>query len=226
VHETLNILRKLLFDIAPFAVWVPLLTALLFVKKTPYHILLLKIHLALVALVQAYAYYLWKNSQNNLFLLHIYTVEEFIFLTLFYSHLLKKFISQHWFFAIIILFVVSAVLNIMYLQPLKIHNTNMRGLESLIIIIWTIMYFYYRLSDENEGERHHSSGLLLINSGFLIYFSASLLLFSLGNFMSGTDYREISKSLWSVHAIVSILLYLIIAIGIWKQRNKTTSSYS
>jgi hypothetical protein len=218
VNEIFNILRNRLYDIAPFAVWVPILTGLPGIKKAPVYIRLLMVHLVLAAIVQAYAYYLWKHSQNNLYLLHLYTVEELALITLFYSYLLQPAIKRVFFNIVIAVFAVCAVLNALYLQPITRHNTYMRSLGSLMIITWTILYFYRRLADEQDNDARYGGGILWINSGFLLYFSTSLLLFSLGNFMAGNAYKEITKSLWAIHAVVSILLYLIIAIGLWKHR--------
>lgn len=222
MNDTVNLIRKALFELAPFAVWVPILVGLWGIKKASVPIRVLITHLLLAAIVQAVAYYLWKNSKNNLFLLHIYTVEEFVMLTIFYCLLLKGHINRFIFIGVIPVFVACAILNALYLQPVTGHNTYVRSLESLFIIIWCILFFYMNLKDEASQQYSQNNGLLIINSAFLIYFSVSLLLFTLSNFISAKSSRDLRVTLWAVHALFSILMYLLIAIGLWKNRKITT----
>jgi hypothetical protein len=218
VNDILNIIRPVLFDIALFAVWLPLLAGADYFFKAPLHIRFLVLHLFFAAVIQAFAFHLWKRGENNLFLEHLYTIEELVMLTLFYSCLLQPMVKRTLFSAVIILFIICGILNSFFFQYINTHNTYIRILESLVIIIWTILYFYKRLDEEPGSHSKQGTGLLLINSGFLLYFSSSLLLFSLSNFMSGSAFKEISKSLWAIHAFVSIILYILIAIGLWKHQ--------
>lgn len=217
MSDVLDIIRKTIFDIALFAVIIPLTIGLTVFRKKPPYIRWLVVHLIFATIIQLTAYWLWKNGKNNLFLLHIYTVEELIMLSIFYSLLLNKLLQKHVFIAVALVFVVLAVLNALYLQPLKTHNTYMRSLESLIIIIWAVVYFYRRLGEDIDKLPVNQSGLLAINSGFLIYFTTSLLLFSLSNLVDSQS-KQIRVSLWAIHALVSIIMYLLIAIGLWKHR--------
>ncbi len=218
----INIVRKALFDIAPFFVWLPLFVALFSIKKWNTYLRLLVFHLLFAAIIQAIAYYLWKNGKNNMFLLHIYTAEELTLITLMYMQLLKGKISRNIFLAIIAIFIICAVLNTLYLQPITGHNTYVRSLESLIIIIWAIAYFYSNLANEESTHVKQENGILVINSAFLLYFSASLLLFTLSNFISVTSSKNLRINLWAIHALVSIIMYLLIAIGLWKHRKTAT----
>jgi hypothetical protein len=218
VSEVFNIIRKALFEIAPFVVWIPIVAGLLSFKKAPVYVRLLIIHLFLAAIVQAIAYYLWKHSQNNLYLLHLYTVEELVMLTFFYGYLLKSSIGKNIFIVVAAFFITCAALNALFLQPITRHNTYARSLESLIIIIWTILYFYRHLAEDPDAPQKHGNGILLINTAFLLYFSASLLLFTLSNFISITSSKEMRVNLWAIHALVSIFMYILIAIGLWKHR--------
>jgi hypothetical protein len=217
VNETINIIRRSLFDVSTFAIWIPFFAGLAGYRKAPVYIRLLVIHLFVAAIIQANGYYMWKNGQNNLFLLHQYTVEELVMLTLFYSYLLKPLLQQRVFISIIAVFCICAALNAIFLQPLKAHNTYTRSLESLIIMVWTILYFYLRLREDPETEVRHRPGLLLINAAFLLYFAASLLLFSLSNFLDEGK-KETRLNLWAVHALASIIMYILIAVGLWKHR--------
>ena len=221
MNEVINIIKISLFDISSFTVWVPLFVLLPVVTKTTVYFRVLFFHLLFAAVLQAVAYYLWKNSKNNLYLLHFYTVEELVMLTVFYSYLLTGLLNKRIFIVIIALFIICAILNALYLQPLTTHNTYMRSLESLIIIIWTILYFYVRLGEDPDKQQKKDAGLLVINSGFLIYFTTSLLLFSLSNLIDAKN-KEIRISLWSIHALVSIIMYILIAIGLWKHRKTAT----
>lgn len=218
MNEIFKIIRPVIFDIALFAIWIPLITGLFGFKKGPVYIRWLIIHLLFAAIVQLFSFYLWKNGKNNLYVLHIYTVEEMVMLTFFYYFLLKDVVKRNIFFFVVALFVICAVLNAIFLQSITKHNTYARSLESLAIIIWAIVFFYQHLAEDPNTKQKHGKGVLLINSAFLLYFSTSLLLFTLSNFISVTSSKEMRINLWAIHALISILMYILIAIGLWKHR--------
>lgn len=181
---------------------------------------ILGIHLAAVAFIELVSTWLFYQKKNNLFLLHIFTIEEFVLVTVFYSLLLKEYISPKVFRVITVLFVLFSVYNSFFIQSFTKNNTYARSIEGLFIIAYTIIYFYKSLDETGSNRQKNRATFLWISSGFLLYFAYSVLLFTLSNFIRGVEYRQLRLNLWAINALFSILLYIQISIGLWKYRGK------
>jgi uncharacterized membrane protein YfcA len=214
-------IRDLLFGIEPFVVVCPLVIAFLLRRHLSPALKILSIHLLVVVCIELVSTWLFYQKKNNLFLLHIFTIEEFVMVSLFYSASLKEYISKRVFYTFIVLFTIFSLFNSFFLQPFTKNNTYARSIEGLFIIAYTIIYFYKSL-DETNAVREKRTTFLWISSGFLLYFSYSVLLFTLSNFIRGNDLRELRLTLWAIHALFSILLYIQISIGLWKYRTRQT----
>ena len=90
-------LKQIVFAVAPYAVGPPLLLGIWLFRKLPAAGKLICIHLLFAAMVELMADLLWHYHTNNLFLLHIYTVEECGLILWFYSYLLGGIISRKFF---------------------------------------------------------------------------------------------------------------------------------
>jgi hypothetical protein len=212
-------LKQIVFEVASYAVGPPLLLAIWKFRILPAAGRIIGIHLLFAGLTALIAELMWYYRTNNLFLLHIYTVEECGMILWFYSHVFRGFINQKVFLYTFISFFVFAVINSILFQSLKQNNTHSRSIEATVIIACTIAYFYKMLS-ETKVEKPEQSPYFWFNTGFLIYFSASLLLFTLSNYIRGDQYKQLRHDIWTLHAFFSIVMYLFIAIGLWKYRKK------
>ena len=166
-------------------------------------------------LVQTSAFtipYLIKGY-NNFWLLHLLTLGEFIFLSLFYYHLFKendrfqKFIRI--FLPIVSLLIIS---NSIFLEPITGYNSNAKALTQLFIISYAIYYFYI-VSTKEILTDNYNKALHIINSGILLYYAGSLFIFMFGKI--AMDIVE-----WKLFLIFNATLYfiflIIVLIGLWK----------
>lgn len=174
----------------------------------------------LVATAQIIAHITKKLHIVNLPVLHVYTVVEFCWITWFYHVAMPTYFTRKLAIGTIIIFALAALLNTLYLQPVTQFNTYARTLASLIVICYALTYFY-KLITEVQITNLERDPIFWINTGFLIYFSGGTLLFVFSNFILPFK-SSLNIYVWALHAIFSILLYLIQSIGIWVAANNRT----
>jgi len=200
---------------SPFATLLPAITGLLLFRKSPVAGRVLIVHICLAAIVNFVAAYMWHRKQNNLPLLHIYTVSEFLFLSAYYA-LHWKSRTVHILAAITgLLFAAFAVYNALYLQDIYQMNSYARSLGALLMLAYCAAGYFLILSDKNETLIFNRS-FFWINTGYFLYFSVSFFLFTLSNYVRSIP-TEARHMLWALHALFMIILYILVAIGLWKR---------
>jgi hypothetical protein len=55
-------------------------------------------------------------------------------------------------------------------------------------------------------------------SGLLLYFSSAFILFTFSDFIISVSSRTVSIVLWNIHAGLSVLMFLLLAIGLRKYK--------
>jgi hypothetical protein len=115
---------------------------------------------------------------------------------------------------IAISFVLFSVINSLFIQSLYEFNSYARGFEALLLIILSLLGFY-KIST-SSGD---SGGIPWINAGILVYFSGGLTLFILSNYILPFS-NAVNTLIWAIHSFLSIFLYVVISIGLWKSRMK------
>lgn len=168
--------------------------------------------------VESISRLLWYNKINNLPLYHIYTVIEFFLITNIYKSALSKLFPQHFFTVSSILFTFLAILNTLFFQGIFTFNSNMTTLMGLIIIFYSLCYFYSLLK-EIKYSGLESKPMFWINSGFLIYFSSNIILFFLNNNLFEKS-TEASYVVWGLHAIINMILTIFYTVSVWVKPKK------
>jgi len=149
---------------------------------------------------------------NNLPLLHLHTLLEFIFISLFYREILfKKYAINRYFPYFIGLVSIVIVANSIFLQPLTGYNSNAKGLSQCLIIIYSILYFFNRISV--EVSRTH---LILnqINASILLYYAGSLFIFGFASFLSENS-PQMNTYFWRFNALLYLIFQLLVLITTW-----------
>jgi hypothetical protein len=159
---------------------------------------------------------------NNIPLLHLYTPVEFCLITIFYARVLPVVFRGKRLWWITGSFIVFSAVNSFYLQNLYAFNTYSRGLEAAFFICLSLICFGRMIRELNNDRPQHDP-VFWINAGFLLYFSGALFLFILSNYILPMK-RQTSLHIWAFHSFLSILLYTMISIGLWKA--KKISMYS
>ena len=207
----------MVFEVAPYATLPAILIGLVKFRGFPLPLRIVTAHVLIAGLTELAATILWNNKINNLFLLHIYTIEECGMIIWFYSYLLGEGRNRKIFLYVFLGFAVLSIANSMFLQGLTRNNTYARSIEAVIIIVCAVRYFY-KLLGEAKLKSPARSPYFWINTGFLIYFSSSLVLFTLSNYIRGPQYRQLRLDIWTLHAFFAIVLYALIAVGLWRHK--------
>lgn len=181
------------------------------IKKARPEILLF---LGLSAFFEILSRALYSKSVNNLPYLHLYTFLEFLVVSSFYYSTLATVTGKKALRILIVLFSLWAVINAFFVQGLYAYNSYVRPLECLIIMAFSLV-FYYKMLNELETQTPIQNSDFWINTGFFLYFSGSFVLFVLSNVLTSESY-ELNMTAWAMHAFLMGILHTLIIIGLWK----------
>ncbi len=154
------------------------------------------------------------SGMNNLPLLHLYTLGEFILFSWFYKSLLKTndlFQKRYWLFVFAVTLFI--ILNSIFFQSIYEFNTLAKTLVQVIIISYAVMYFY-NLTENPSISPSTEKGLRLINSAVIVYYSGSLFIFMCGQVSFGKS--GLYQMFWAFNAILNLIFQLLVLWGIWK----------
>lgn len=211
-------IRDIFFEFGPMVIFLPLLISIINYKKYPAALKNITYYLVVSASAQILSYILWKQHKKNLPVLHIYTLVEYAVLLSFYSTTLKGFLSAKFFLSLAGIGLLFFMSDSLFIENIYAYNTYARSTEALVFI-FLAMCWYIKIVSTIEDDILLLNALKFINSGLLIYFSGSLVLFSLSNIISGLS-PGMKLNIWTLHALFACILYLLIAIGLWKYRKQ------
>lgn len=176
----------------------------------------LAVFIFLSAGIQAGAEVAARFGINNLFLSHLYAVLGVVALAGFYRLLLRRFIPDAVFIILIAGFVTLAVATVLLWEPLDTFNSIPLTAEAVVFIIFALSTFILTLNENmNHQLREILRSLNWINSGILLYFTGSLLLFYNGETIIHAIIGRWSVYTWLIHAALTIILHTCLLIGLW-----------
>jgi hypothetical protein len=155
---------------------------------------------------------------HNLYILHGYTILEFLLIALFYRRFFIGFYPRWLVPSLIAGFLLLAALSTIFLQKLSDSNAYVRGLESLLVIGLALLCFY-KILTELLTKRLERDPVFWINTGFLLYFAGNLFLFLLSNALLKQPNQQLSFMAWGLHALLMALMHVFIGIGLWFSPN-------
>jgi len=151
---------------------------------------------------------------NNLPLLHLYTLGEFILLLWFFKSLIiKPAFFQSKFNYLLIGGAILIILNSLFIQSIYAFNPLAKTFVQLVIISLAVLYFYH-LNENQSLPPIIEKSLRLINSAILIYYSGSLFIFMCSQIF--IDNSDLYKTFWAFNAVLNFIFQLLILWGIWK----------
>lgn len=157
-----------------------------------------------------------RGQQNNLPLLHLFTVIEFTLLVWCLGQLLST--SKYFILFLQLIFILFASINALYFQDIWHFNTNARGLECLLLIIFSLKYYHQLFVALKVTQLEKDPGFWLSTS-ILIYFSANLFIFIFSNVIL-LDYIDFLGKIWWIHSSLNILFYLLLSISLLCNRTQ------
>ena len=148
---------------------------------------------------------------NNLPLLHLYTLLEFILLSLFYRSIIQKpdWLKQN-FNIFVGLVILLQVLNSIFLQDIYSFNSNSKTLTNLSFITFGIIYIFNSLT-EKEAANHQA--IKLINSALLFYYISSLFIFLFSTTFIKYSYLLLGY-MWTINISLNLIFQILIFIAL------------
>lgn len=166
-------------------------------------------------------WWLYYVEKNNIPFYHLYILMELLFISrIYYSYLKGR--AFHWIVPAIavafsILFAVKLIGDVNYLWT---YSTHLRAIEAVIILFFAGSYFVQVYRKQEIIHLHKSSGFW-IGGGLILYFTCNLLLFTFSELVYAQE-SQVFQSIWAVHAILTLLLYLSFTIALLcKKKEKT-----
>lgn len=161
---------------------------------------------------------LWINATSNLFLGHAHTLLEFLLLTRVFYLSLGSFAPRRFFPIVGLSFTLLAVANTIFVQALDLNNSYIKLLESLLLISFSLMYFF-KVGKEMKISRPENEPMFWISTAVLIYFSGSIFIFLNANFILLYS-EDLGIRIWFIHAVFFILFSILITISFWKNQKR------
>ena len=185
--------------------------------------ILLYTYVIISGLTEFIAYQLGVNGMNNLQLLHLFTLFEFLILVhvLYYN---KQYNLPNRARVILVFgFLSFALINGFFIEGWDRFNANVRAVECLIMIALSLNYFRNIVKRTPSRSLLHSP-IFWICTGLLIYFSANLLSFILSNYALIAP--EMSHFIWGLHALFNAFKNVFFALALWMLPDQVNSRSS
>lgn len=219
-------IRNIVFLVLPWIILLPLFLSVLGYRHYPTPLKIITAYLFVSTITQVLSLTLWLQKINNLPLLHLFTLTEYFLLLRFYQLLLHhpgSLVGR-----ILLLYALPAFLltDSIWLEGLFHFNVFGRSLEAGALFVLSLLLFLQQANEKYLAQSGSNATILTINSGFLIYFSGSLLLFSFRNIVSQATLAW-RLNIWTIHSLLACVLYGFMATGLWKyrQQQKSTSAF-
>lgn len=148
---------------------------------------------------------------NNLLFLVVFSLLELLFFYKFYrTCFFKRKVPRHFVATLIACIYMTGEIYLLSTTRPEEFQSYSKTLGSFIILLMIIDFLFEMLN-----KKQLNNDLLKFNSILIIYFSINLIFFLPVNFLINAP-SYIKFYFWFVHLIVTILFYLFIMIGIWK----------
>jgi hypothetical protein len=206
------------FLYAPWVILAPISLSLVFYRKLSPELRVIFYYLVISLIVNIASFILWRRSTNNLFLLHIFTVVEFLLLLWFFYFLLRAFLPASLFIVLAVTFTLFAAYDSFYLEDVKQFNIYGLSVQALLLIFLCVSWFVKTISEPDPLQATKIPYLLVVG-GLLICYSGSLILFAfqeqIDRYIKLTSQR---LNIWSLRTLLVVMVYLLTTAALWKQR--------
>jgi len=153
---------------------------------------------------QSIATILWYFEMNNLTILHIYSLFEFMAFSAFFWSATESTLKKKWILTISGIVSCSLVIDSIWNESLQDFNSLGVFISNGTIIFYSITYFFELLGADTNERKY-----LVLNAGILIFICESLVIFLFGNFLKNIDIIE-QAMLWYTHITTYILFLSLI----------------
>jgi hypothetical protein len=200
---------------------VPLFIILMRIRDLPVEYKWLAVYFALSFLCDAAGRILYANDINPNYAANVYVFLNLIPFTFFYSYATRRRLMSPSLVVINIFFIVFCSMNLLFIQKFGINSYTFI-LNSLIILVLSILFFY-RLLKDLPTEHVMALPLFWIMSAFFFSQSGKLVIFSVTNYM--VEYLKDNLAIvWTFHNFLTIIANVLISYGLWLKHKQLRST--
>lgn len=202
-------LLEITYAVSFWSVCLPILLIVLYFRKFERALKILSAFLFFSAAIDVYGVSLALKGNNNLYLFHIHTIVEFVFLVLVFQQILNK--KLFWIIGSVIggLFILISIYLYFNNNGYEKFNSVSRGIEGIIMIV-ICLFFLMKVFSEEKIQELSNYPYFLLTCGLLIYFSGTLFLF-----LSNVG---LNRTFFTIHSVLNFILNIFFALTFFKGR--------
>lgn len=213
---------RLTAEVAVWSVLIPVLVSGVWLFRNPRGVRELKLvagYILFAGAIEFAAMLMGRYRLNNLPLLHLYTLVQFLLVALLYKPFLIHPITPRIWLLVVVVFGIGCIYNSLFIQTIWEFNGYARAAESLIIVSFVLWYFRQLLFTDQPVAPLHDIPMFWISTGMLFYFSACFFVFLLSSdvLLLSSDVFRVS---WAFHDLMLMIHYLFITIALWPTRQQ------
>ncbi|WP_298732848.1 hypothetical protein [uncultured Chitinophaga sp.] len=197
--------------IVPAATCIPITMGIFKYRRLPRGQRALLTYLCMALMINAIATI--YSHHNNLPLLHIYTMLEFILLARYYALVFSGRRIVPYLVAAAIIFPVFCIVNFLFIQRIYTYNSYTRPVEAIFLVLCSLLYFATPLKGEEQWADVPDNW---VNAGILLYFSGALAQFSFSNVLEATAPHSVIMLILVLHATLVLIMYILFTISFYK----------
>lgn len=193
---------------------VPLVLYIARIRQVDREIHIIGALLAVSGVCDLIGFILFSRQQSTEILINTYYTVLFVLLSWFYYKVLFASHQRVLVWVGIAVYLLAFFMVSAYVQKFTEYQTLMWLVTAVIMIVYSIGYFFHSLTMVVNGGVFGSSAVW-INIGVMLYFILNLFLFVMGNHLLTNLDPATSAMIWSSHNMNNILKNLLFAVGIY-----------
>jgi hypothetical protein len=209
--------------VVPACMWIPVIVGFWVYKKllAPHKVILYySLFAASINIVNLIVIAL---HHDTILLNHIYTIVEFIFISLYFTNFYGK-AAKRVIFAWVVIFEMFCFINLFHLQA-NAFNSYTQTIAALTYILYCVSFLYKQNAVENDMG-WGSNSYNWINTGILAYYGSNIIVFAGSNWIVTLN-KQFYFVIWSIHDVIFIAQFVLFAIAFYKCKyQQQTISFS
>lgn len=209
-----------LIDISLFSILLPSGMVFFTWKHLSRSLRIIAIFILFTLLLETASKYHHIEGKNNMYLFHLFTSTEMIFLTFYFRSLFQGNLVKRMLEVLLIGFLAFSVWNVYNNEPLHVFPSRQRYTECILIILVS-MYFFIQLFQRSQVTNLTTYPHYWLVSGFLLYFAGTFFLNIVGDIAINTN--KLGFFAYDIHSVLNIFLNITYTLALWLNRRTSTS---
>lgn len=168
-------------------------------------------YLLLTLLIELLGYYLRSRGQSNVLLYNFFSLFEFCFYLVIISLVIRSASVKRTIMIVIALYTLTATINILFIQKIKVFHTMTYALGCLIVVTFCV-YFFLELFRQPKSVRLANNPAFWICSGLLFFYCCGFPLYALINYWGGIS-KLVFRNFVQIVTLLNVFLYSLFTIA-------------